>query len=66
MKQNDCIDLIFSNMKDIVNSQVKVKLYPELISTKPEKLAITHDNQYVVYLTEIGVQLGKGMNSPMQ
>ena len=48
------------DLKDIVNSQVKVKLYPEFISTKPEKLAITHDNQYVVYLTEIGVQLGKG------
>ncbi|MCC9272421.1 putative quinol monooxygenase [Lactobacillus gallinarum] len=48
------------NLKDIVTSQVKVELYPEFISTKPEKLAVTHDNDYVVYLTEIGVQLGKG------
>lgn len=47
-------------LKEFTDSLVKVELHPEFISTKQEKIAITHDNNYVVYMTEIGVQLGKG------
>ena len=46
--------------KDILTSRVKVELFPEFISTKAEKLAVTGSNDYVIYLTEIGVSLGKG------
>lgn len=35
-------------------------MFPEFISTKAEKLAVTGSNDYVIYLTEIGVSLGKG------
>ncbi|PLT11786.1 antibiotic biosynthesis monooxygenase [Lactobacillus crispatus] len=40
--------------KDILTSRVKVELFPEFISTKAEKLAVTGSNDYVIYLTEIG------------
>lgn len=44
----------------ILTNHVMVDLQPEFISTKPEKLAVKKGNDYVVYFTEIGVQLGKG------
>lgn len=46
--------------KDILTSRVKVELFSEFIFTKAEKLAVTGSNDYVIYLTEIGVSLGKG------
>ncbi|EEJ73107.1 antibiotic biosynthesis monooxygenase [Lactobacillus ultunensis] len=44
----------------ILINRVDVELQPEFISTKAEELNISGPNDYVVYMTEIGVQLGKG------
>lgn len=51
----------FTNIaKEILTNQVEVELFPEFISTKAEKLTVSGANSYVIYLTEIGVSLGKG------
>ena len=44
----------------LLTEKVDVELQPEFISTKPDKLNVSGENDYVVYMTEIGVQLGKG------
>ncbi|AEG40164.1 putative quinol monooxygenase [Lactobacillus kefiranofaciens] len=44
----------------LLTNHVEVELQPEFISTKPDKLMVGNQNDYVVYFTEIGVQLGKG------
>lgn len=44
---------------NVLTNQVDVELQPEFISIK-EGLDISGQNDYVIYMTEIGVQLGKG------
>lgn len=45
---------------DILTNRVMVELAPEFIFTAQDKLAVAEPNDYVAYLTEIGVGLGKG------
>ncbi|WP_297951857.1 antibiotic biosynthesis monooxygenase [uncultured Lactobacillus sp.] len=49
-----------SATKGLLTNRVAVKLFPEFISTKAENLSVSGPNNYVIYLTEIGVSLGKG------
>lgn len=45
---------------EILTNKVMVELQPEFIATSDEKLAVAEPANYVAYLTEIGVGLGKG------